>query len=200
MASPSSGRRVRPGRRSAEDIACFDVADGPGADSAGPAQEAWIQMREITHPPRMLEASAELARELGVPHGAIRALRPLAGSKTTTMSGLAAQLRCDGSYVTGLIDVLEEAGLAERRSDVHDRRVKVVGLTDEGREAARRACALIFTPPESFSVLTRNELEQLVGLLRKLGSAQRDAETRSARQGTADPPATETAPEGPFRR
>ncbi len=131
-------------------------------------------MREITHPPRMLHEGAELARELGVTHGAIRALRLLAGAGTTTMSGLATQLRCDGSYVTGLIDVLEEAGLAERRSDPHDRRVKVVGLTDKGREAARRACALIFTPPASFSVLSGAELDQLVRLLDKIRSAAPD--------------------------
>lgn len=152
------------------------MVDAPhdGADDAaggGPAREAWIQMREITHPPRILHEGAELARELGITHGAIRALRLLAGAGTTTMSGLAAQLRCDGSYVTCLIDVLEEAGLAERRSDAHDRRVKVVALTDKGREAADRACALLFTPPASFSVLSRSELEQLVGLLGKIRTA-----------------------------
>ena len=134
-------------------------------------------MREITHPPQMLAAAAALARELGVTHAALRALRPLAGSETTTMSGLAAQLRCDGSYVTGLVDALEEAGLAERRSDAHDRRVKVVALTPKGREAARRARAVVLTPPESFSVLSRGELAQLVGLLQKIGSAARDAQS-----------------------
>lgn len=170
--SGSSERRVRSGRRAAEDIEGYEIADVGAVECAGPAQEAWVQMREITHPPRMLEAGGKLAHELGVTHGAIRALRPLAGAGTMTMSQLAAHLRCDGSYVTGLIDTLEQAGLAERRSDERDRRVKVVALTHKGREVARRACEVVFTPPPSFSALSPRELDQLVRLLRKIRSAE----------------------------
>lgn len=169
---PDHAVRARTGRRTAEDIEGYEVAVAGVVDYSGPAQEAWIQMREITHPPGMLEAGGRLAEELGVSHGAIRALRPLASAGPMTMSGLAAQLRCDGSYVTCLVDALEGAGLAERRSDARDRRVKVVALTDKGQEVAQRACAMVFTPPESFSALSARELEQLVSLLRKIRSAE----------------------------
>lgn len=164
--------RVRAGRRSAEDIESYELADTGVVEYASPAEEAWLQMREITHPQGMLEAGGKLADELGVTHGAIRALRPLATAGPMTMSKLASQLRCDGSYVTGLIDILERAGLAERQPDVRDRRVKLVALTDRGRDAARRACAVVFTPPAAFSALSAHELEQLVQLLRKIGSAE----------------------------
>jgi DNA-binding MarR family transcriptional regulator len=170
--SRDSVHRDRTRRRWTEDIQGFERVDAAVMEDAEPAQEAWIHMREITHPPRMLVAGHELAKELGVTNGAIRALRPLASSEPMTMSGLAAQLRCDGSYVTGLIDVLEQAGLAERQSDAHDRRVKVIALTDRGREVARRACEVLMAPPESFSVLSQAELNQLLGLLRKIRSAE----------------------------
>lgn len=170
-----SDRPARLGRRPAEDIEGYEAADAVTAGFSSPAQEAWIQMRELTHPPGLLEAGGHLAQELGVTHGALRALRPLASAETMTMSRLAAQLRCDGSYVTGLIDTLEKAGLAERRSDARDRRVKVVALTDKGREAAKRACALVFTPPDSFCALSPREMEQLARLLRKIRAAEATA-------------------------
>lgn len=170
---PDSVRRSRSGRKSAEEIESYEsvnVADV--LKDSEPAEEAWIHMRAITHPPRLLGASEELARELGVSQGAVRALRQLVGAGTMPMSRLAGQLHCDGSYVTGLIDVLEDAGLAERQHDAHDRRVKVVALTDKGRKVALRARALLITPPESFSVLSAAELKTLLGLLRKVRAAE----------------------------
>jgi DNA-binding MarR family transcriptional regulator len=164
-------RRVRTGRRTAEDIESSEVVDAGTVACNGPAQEAWLQMREISHPPGLLEAGGKLAEEMGVTPGVIRALRPLANAEALTMSGLAAQLRCDGSYVTGLIDTLEEAGLAERQSDARDRRVKFVALTEKGREVARRACEVVSTPPAGISALSPRELDQLVRLLRKIQSA-----------------------------
>ncbi|MGH8979502.1 MAG: MarR family winged helix-turn-helix transcriptional regulator [Acidimicrobiales bacterium] len=166
--------RFRGGRRS-DDPEGYEALDADALGPDGPAQEAWLQMREITHPPAMLAAGGKLAEELGVTHGAIRALRPLASAGPMTMSGLAAHLRCDGSYVTGLIDTLEAAGLAERQNDASDRRVKVVVLTDRGREVASRACAVVFTPPDAFSALSARELDQLVRLLRKIRAAEAKA-------------------------
>lgn len=177
-------RAIRTGRRPAEDIEGYEVLDAGVLDEcADPAQEAWIQMREITHPPKMLEAGGRLAQELGVTHGAIRALRPLSRAGTVTMSRLAALLRCDGSYVTALVDSLEDAGLAERRSDARDRRVKVVALTDKGRQVAQRACDVVLTPPPCFSALSDDEVVQLVGLLRKIRSA--GAETAAQAEASA---------------
>lgn len=41
---------------------------------------------------------------------------------------------CDPSYVTAMVDRLEELGAVERQPDPDDRRVKRVVLTDDGRE------------------------------------------------------------------
>lgn len=48
------------------------------------------------------------------------------------MRYLADELLFDPSYVTSLVDTLETKGLAERRSDPSDRRVKLVAMTEAG--------------------------------------------------------------------
>lgn len=57
------------------------------------------------------------------------------------MRELASLLGCDASNVTGIVDRLEAAGLARREADPHDRRVKRVIATSEGRETIRRVRA-----------------------------------------------------------
>ena len=55
------------------------------------------------------------------------------------MRDLAEYFRCDPSYVTSLVDGLESAGLAERRSHPTDRRVKMVALSHSGVDALAQA-------------------------------------------------------------
>lgn len=51
------------------------------------------------------------------------------------MRDLAAALNIDASYVTAIVDSLESAGLALRRADPTDRRVRVIEITDRGHAA-----------------------------------------------------------------
>jgi DNA-binding MarR family transcriptional regulator len=51
------------------------------------------------------------------------------------MKDLAAEMLFDPSYVTALVDGLEERGLAERCPDQNDRRIKLIAVTDAGRAA-----------------------------------------------------------------
>ncbi|GAA2786292.1 MarR family transcriptional regulator [Kitasatospora sp. CM 4170] len=50
------------------------------------------------------------------------------------MRALAGRLGCDASNVTGIVDRLESLGLANREAAAGDRRVKIVVITEQGRE------------------------------------------------------------------
>lgn len=59
-------------------------------------------------------------------------------SEPLPMSDLADRRHCDPSNITWIVDRLERKGLAVRSPDMSDRRVKRVGLTDEGRDKLTR--------------------------------------------------------------
>jgi DNA-binding MarR family transcriptional regulator len=89
------------------------------------------------------------------------------------MRQLAARMHCDNSYVTPLVDNLEKLGLAAREPHPTDRRIKVIVLTERGREVAERVQREYATPPTGFSALTPEETATLCALLSKIDSAAR---------------------------
>ena len=54
------------------------------------------------------------------------------------MSNLAAQLHCDKSNLTGIVDALEARGLVQRTTPPDDRRVRALVTTTEGRAVRAR--------------------------------------------------------------
>jgi DNA-binding MarR family transcriptional regulator len=84
------------------------------------------------------------------------------------MRQLARRLGCDTSYVTALVDALEERDLAVREQHPTDRRIKVIVLTAKGQELARRLQLADMAPPAAFSALSEAEIATLRDLLRKL--------------------------------
>jgi DNA-binding MarR family transcriptional regulator len=102
--------------------------------------------------PITVEELARLGEELGVfsrryydwladnlrPHavnaGKRRVLRLLLEGGPLTMSALAAELHLDPKRMTRLVDELAATGFVERVDDPGDRRVKLVCMTDIGRE------------------------------------------------------------------
>jgi DNA-binding MarR family transcriptional regulator len=81
--------------------------------------------------------------ELGISPQQSMALSTLKPGESMPMSALADAMHADNSSITGIVDRLEAAGLAERRPDERDRRVKTVILTEKGEwlriEIDRRA-------------------------------------------------------------
>jgi len=68
--------------------------------------------------------------------------------------------------VTETVDALEREGLVTRSEDPHDRRARIVELTDSGREAAEVASAVRKKAmDEIYGVLTPAQRAQLVSLL-----------------------------------
>jgi DNA-binding MarR family transcriptional regulator len=133
-----------------------------------PAAEAWRRIRSISHDPVAMAACHQITQETGLPLAPLRALLVLPLDEALPMRQLARRLGCDNSYVTSLVDALEQRGLAVREQHPADRRVKVIVLTGQGRELARRAQLADTAPPAAFAALSPAEIATLRDLLRKL--------------------------------
>lgn len=131
---------------------------GPGTEP-DTAREAWGLLAELVYPPPFLG----IARELGLRPASFGALRAL--DRPRTMSEIAAALHCDNSNVTGIVDVLEEKGLATREPAEADRRVKLIALTPAGRKVRARLTRAVEKPPawvEGLSEADRRALRDLL--------------------------------------
>ncbi len=83
------------------------------------------------------------------------------------MKELAAEMLFDPSYVTALVDGLEERGLAERQPDQSDRRIKLIAVTDAGRAAQRALQHRISMTLPGIGELRSEERTELARLLAK---------------------------------
>ncbi len=105
----------------------------------------------------------------GIPPAQLQALAVLSDGDMR-MRELARRLGLATSTVTRLVDRLEAAGLAERRSERPDRRSVLVGLSSTGRDALgavrRHFLALL---RELIGGLSAREQGELLRLLTKLG-------------------------------
>jgi len=87
------------------------------------------------------------------------------------MRDIADSFGCDASYVTNLVDGLEEKGYAKRQPHPTDRRVKTIVLTKRGFAAKEKALAVLHEPPASFGALSAAEQRTLRDLLRTIVGA-----------------------------
>jgi DNA-binding MarR family transcriptional regulator len=130
-----------------------------------PAEEAWALFWRIfsaDKPRRMAVMS-----ELGLSFQQSMALMQLEPDEPLQMSALATALQCDNSNVTGLVDRLEAAGLAERRPAERDRRVKTVVLTPHGEAVKDEVRRRAGTPPPEIARLSEADAEKLREILRR---------------------------------
>jgi len=125
------------------------------------AAEAWLLMSDLVldqdRRRRVVEAT-------GISFGRSRAVRRVA-RQPLSMSELAAALGIDPPNATVLVDHLESDGLVRRRPDPSDRRAKLVEATAKGKAVARKAEAVLRTPPPALSALSDTELETLKRIL-----------------------------------
>lgn len=94
------------------------------------------------------------------------ALRSLLPESPLAMSALAEALVCDASNVTGVVDKLEARGLIARQAVENDRRVKMLVVTEKGRELRERLMARAATPPPEIGALPATAREPVVSALR----------------------------------
>jgi DNA-binding MarR family transcriptional regulator len=129
------------------------------------AQEAWSLLGRLFWQmrPRMLGVAAEL----GLTPPQMFALRALDPEQPVPMRELAAQLHCDSSNVTGLVDGLEAHGFVERRSAEHDRRVRMLVVTERGAQVRERLHAVINEVPAPLASLSAEDQRTLRDILRR---------------------------------
>ncbi len=84
------------------------------------------------------------------------------------MRQIAQRLKCEPSNVTGIVDRLEARGLAERRADPADRRVKLAAATDSGRETAERLRDSLDFAREPLAALSERERGSLRDMLQRM--------------------------------
>jgi DNA-binding MarR family transcriptional regulator len=130
---------------------------------------------------RLRQHATELAADYDLSFLQLRALWRLEHPLPT--GSLAEQLGLDPSNVTSVVDRLEARGLVARQPHVDDRRVKLLVLTDAGREARTTIDERMFATLTVFDDLTSAERRQLVTLLAKISPAE-----------PADRPPTPVAP------
>ena len=81
---------------------------------------------------------------------------------------LGATLGIDRSTMVSLIDQLEDAGLAKRRTSATDRRAREVAITPKGRRVLERArTSIARVEDEVLAGLTGKERAELLALLRR---------------------------------
>ncbi|MDQ1423539.1 MAG: hypothetical protein QOD72_1037 [Acidimicrobiaceae bacterium] len=111
-----------------------------------------------------------LSTKHGLTPAHTKALLDLDPDKPAPMRQLATQLSCDASYVTNIVDRLEERGYVERRPSSADRRVKEVVLTAAGREARNEIYEALHEPPESLANLSAADQRTLRNIVRRMTS------------------------------
>src|SRR3954451_21372923 len=122
------------------------------AERTTAAREAWGLFWQIFMEDKRRRWA--ILSDIGIHPQQAMAIGSLKPGEPMPMSALAEALHCDNSNITGIVDRLEAAGLAERRPHERDRRVKAVVLTEKGErmqiEIERRAGE----PPETIASLS----------------------------------------------
>ena len=97
-----------------------------------------------------------------------------------TVADLSRELRHDSGAMTRLIDQLESRGWLARRRNLEDRRVVELSLTAEGSAIAESLIPLaVNTLNTALDEFTREEVQQLQSLLRRLTARLHQEELRS---------------------
>ncbi len=143
-------------------------ADRADRDDLG---EAWQLLAPLflARRDRFFAALAELG--LNPPHG--HGLMTLADGPVR-MRDLAESMACDASYVTAVVDRLQELGYATRAESASDRRVREVALTPAGRRVTERLQRLFSEPPPELKALSATDRAALVRILRKVPVVQNE--------------------------
>ncbi|MCU1389072.1 MAG: MarR family transcriptional regulator [Ilumatobacteraceae bacterium] len=127
--------------------------------------QIWAKLQPLFLGKRDQFFAAMAHHGLTPPHG--QTLTMLAAGPLR-MRDIADLMVCDASYVTAIVDNLEDRGLAERRPSSTDRRVKEIALTPKGARAAADISQHMTAPPPALEQLAPADRKALARILAKL--------------------------------
>ncbi|MGQ0616816.1 MAG: MarR family winged helix-turn-helix transcriptional regulator [Acidimicrobiia bacterium] len=136
--------------------------------ASSPAREAWGYLAALWFSDELHDSFHAACAAADVSPPVLKALLSMEPGEAKPMRALATSWRCDASWVTGIVDGLEEKGYARRLPFPSDRRVKVVEMTAAGQTAKQRALDRLQEPPSSLLALPVEDQEALRDLLRKM--------------------------------
>ena len=145
-----------------------------------PQESVGYLMRRILN--RMAqEVEAELEPS-GLTHAQWLPLYMLSLGRASTAAELARECDLDAGATTRLLDRLERKGLCRRERSAQDRRVVLLSLTAEGRQAARRVPQVLSQMHnQTLEGFSPQEWDTLKSLLRRmLSNAQTMTERRNS--------------------
>jgi len=152
--------------------------DSEGGEA--PGREAWRLIADLLFSDATVSRFGAACAAADLTPPLLKALVSLEPGGAEPMRVLAKGWGCDASWVTGIVDGLEERGYVERRVLATDRRVKVVHLTAEGERAKAAALEILHDPPLGVTALSEADQVALRDLLRRVRSAS------SAQPGMAE--------------
>lgn len=112
-------------------------------------------------------------------------MRLLDPRQPIAMNVLADAMVCDASNVTGVVDKLEARGLIARQATENDRRVKMLAVTEKGRDLRTKLFAEAARPPAAIAALPRDTCQKLSGILRALLSDRGTSAPAGSKSGGA---------------
>jgi len=124
-------------------------------------RQTWSLLQELVFSQRPRWMAVIREYDLIPPHWiALQALE-----EPRPMGELAKQLSCDNSNITWITDRLEERGLVTRTQAPHDRRVRLLVLTDEGSKLRQEISERLAEPPPAIAELSEDDQRTLRDIL-----------------------------------
>jgi DNA-binding MarR family transcriptional regulator len=108
------------------------------------------------------------AEELELAPGEANALWVLAAIGHTTTKDLARRLDIDPANASTMLTKLERRGLIGREPAPHDRRKRLISLTEQGRDTRLRLAHCVGERQPSFRALSTDELAAFRDMLRRV--------------------------------
>jgi DNA-binding MarR family transcriptional regulator len=146
---------------------CKDVAvatkPSPEIEMAEFAGQLFFRLWRVSH-----ERTTEALESVGLTPPLFALLNVLGARRGAIQQEIGQAMGIDPSTMVSLIDQLENAGLAKRRTHPKDRRAREVSITPKGRRALERARGLAARVEDDvLRGLSAAERDQLLTLLRR---------------------------------